>query len=159
REAALMLALPKLVAHDKKRAPGFSKSLEKTDPRKVTSRKALAALPVTRKSDLGSLQRNLPPLGGLNATPVDKLGKLFISPGPIYEPVPRGARPFRRRLSRRRPRAELLRLSLHAGGIDDRVGRAGAGLHGGTDRRRADRDAGGGDPRSAHQRPCRHAAP
>jgi phenylacetate-CoA ligase len=85
-----MLALPKLVAHAKKRAPGFSKILEKIDPRKVTSRKALAALPVTRKSDLGSLQKSLPPLGGLNATPVDKLGKLFISPGPIYEPEGRG---------------------------------------------------------------------
>ena len=85
-----MLALPKLVAHAKKRAPGFSKILEKIDPRKVTSRKALAALPVTRKSDLGSLQKSLPPLGGLNATPVEKLGKLFISPGPIYEPEGRG---------------------------------------------------------------------
>ena len=90
REAALMLALPKLIAHDKRRAPGFSRILEKVDPRKVTSRKALAALPVTRKSDLGALQKALPPLGGLNATPLDKLGKLFISPGPIYEPEGRG---------------------------------------------------------------------
>ena len=90
REAALMLALPKLVAHAKKKAPGFSRILERVDPRKVTSRKALAALPVTRKSDLLSLQRNLPPLGGLNATPVEKLAKLFISPGPIYDPEGRG---------------------------------------------------------------------
>jgi len=90
REAALMLALPKLLAHAKKKAPGFSRILEKVDPRKVTSRKALAALPVTRKSDLISLQKILPPLGGLNATPVEKLAKLFISPGPIYDPEGRG---------------------------------------------------------------------
>ena len=90
REAALMLALPKLVAHAKKRAPGFASILQKVDPRKVTSRKALAALPVTRKSDLIPLQKNLPPLGGLNATPVEKLAKLFISPGPIYDPEGRG---------------------------------------------------------------------
>jgi len=90
REAALMLALPKLVAHAKKRAPGFSRILQKTDAKKVTSRKALAALPVTRKSDLGALQSALPPLGGLNATPVEQLAKLFISPGPIYEPEGRG---------------------------------------------------------------------
>jgi phenylacetate-CoA ligase len=90
REAALMLALPKLVAHAKKRAAGFSKILEQVEPKKITSRKALATLPVTRKSDLVSLQKALPPLGGLNATPVDKLGKLFISPGPIYEPEGRG---------------------------------------------------------------------
>ena len=90
REAALMLALPKLVAHAKRRAPGFSKILEKIDPNKVTSRQALAALPVTRKSDLIHLQKNLPPLGGLNATPVEKLAKLFISPGPIYDPEGHG---------------------------------------------------------------------
>jgi phenylacetate-CoA ligase len=85
-----MLALPKLVAHAKKKAPGFSRILEKVDARKVTSRKALAALPVTRKSDLVSLQKALPPLGGLNATPVEKLAKLFVSPGPIYDPEGRG---------------------------------------------------------------------
>jgi len=85
-----MLALPRLIAHAKKRAPGFAKILEKTDPRKITSRKALAALPVTRKSDLVSLQKDLPPLGGLNATPVGKLAKLFVSPGPIYDPEGRG---------------------------------------------------------------------
>jgi len=90
REAALMLALPKLVAHARKRAPGFARILEKIDAKKVTSRKALAALPVTRKSDLVSLQKNLPPLGGLNATPVEKLAKLFISPGPIYDPEGHG---------------------------------------------------------------------
>jgi phenylacetate-CoA ligase len=90
REAALMLALPKLLAHAKKRAPGFSRILEKVDPRKVTSRKALAALPVTRKSDLIPLQKALPPLGGLNATAVEKLAKLFVSPGPIYDPEGRG---------------------------------------------------------------------
>src|SRR5256885_7273129 len=33
----------------------------------------------------------MPPLGGLNATPVEKLAKLFVSPGPIYEPEGRGA--------------------------------------------------------------------
>jgi phenylacetate-CoA ligase len=45
---------------------------------------------VTRKSDLGSLQKLSPPLGGLNATPLEKLGKLFVSPGPIYDPEGRG---------------------------------------------------------------------
>jgi phenylacetate-CoA ligase len=90
REAALMLALPKLVAHAKKRAPGFARILAETNPAKITSRKALAGLPVTRKSDLVARQRSLPPLGGLNATPVEKLAKLFISPGPIYDPEGRG---------------------------------------------------------------------
>jgi phenylacetate-CoA ligase len=90
REAALMAALPKLVAHAKMNAPGFGRILSGVDPKKVKSLLELAKLPVTRKSDLASLQKEAPPLGGLNATPVEKLAKLFISPGPIYDPEGRG---------------------------------------------------------------------
>jgi phenylacetate-CoA ligase len=86
REKALMAALPGLIAHAKRRAPGFSRILASVDPRKIRSREALARLPITRKSDLGALQKEMPPLGGLNATPVEKLAKLFISPGPVYDP-------------------------------------------------------------------------
>src|SRR6185503_3610214 len=64
--------------------------LKDIEPGKIRNRKALATLPVTRKSDLGALQKAEPPLGGLNATPVGKLGKLFSSPGPVYEPEGRG---------------------------------------------------------------------
>jgi len=86
-----MAALPKHIAHAKRHAPGFARILKDVRPEKINSRKALARLPVTRKSDLASLQKELPPLGGLNATPVEKLAKLFVSPGPIYEPEGRGA--------------------------------------------------------------------
>src|SRR5256885_2575997 len=37
-------------------------------PEKIISRKALARLPVTRKSDLASLQKELPPLGDRKST-------------------------------------------------------------------------------------------
>jgi len=90
REAALMKALPGLIAHAKRRAPGFAEILKEVNPAKIKSRDALTKLPVTRKSDLGRLQKENPPLGGLNATPVEKLAKLFISPGPIYDPEGRG---------------------------------------------------------------------
>ena len=90
REAALMAALPKLIAHARRRAPGFGRILRDVDPAKIGSRKALAALPVTRKSDLAELQAKERPLGGLNATPVAKLAKIFMSPGPVYEPEGRG---------------------------------------------------------------------
>jgi phenylacetate-CoA ligase len=86
REAALMAALPAQIAHARTNAPGFARILADFDPAAVVSRQALAKLPVTRKSDLGELQKALPPLGGLNATPMAKLAKLFVSPGPIYEP-------------------------------------------------------------------------
>ncbi len=86
REAALMAALPRQIAHAIANAPGLAQILKDVEPEKVNSRAALARLPVTRKSDLGELQKAAPPLGGLNATPVAKLAKLFSSPGPLYEP-------------------------------------------------------------------------
>ncbi|MEA3195833.1 MAG: hypothetical protein QOD26_4166 [Betaproteobacteria bacterium] len=88
REAALMAALPKHVAWAKKRAPGFAKILSSISPAKIRSRSALAKLPLTRKSDLAALQKDLPPLGGLNATAP---AKLFVSPGPIHDMEGAGA--------------------------------------------------------------------
>jgi phenylacetate-CoA ligase len=90
REAALFAALPKHIAHAKANAPGFARILKDVDPAAITSRAALARLPVTRKSDLKDRQRGERPLGGLNATPVAKLAKIFVSPGPIYEPEGHG---------------------------------------------------------------------
>jgi len=86
REMALLAMLPAQIAHAKKNAPGFSRILADVDPQAVTSRAALVRLPVTRKSDLADLQKQQPPLGGLNATPLNKLAKIFVSPGPVYEP-------------------------------------------------------------------------
>jgi phenylacetate-CoA ligase len=90
RERDLLARLPQQVAHAKANAPGFARILADVDPRAVTSRAALARLPVTRKSDLKTLQAAARPLGGLNATPVGKLAKLFVSPGQIYEPEGHG---------------------------------------------------------------------
>ncbi len=46
----------------------------------------LPHLPMLRKSDLPALQAAAPPLAGWNATPVEALRRLFVSPGPIYDP-------------------------------------------------------------------------
>ncbi|MSQ19056.1 MAG: phenylacetate--CoA ligase family protein [Betaproteobacteria bacterium] len=86
-----MVALPRQLAHAKTNAPGFSRILAAVDPSAVTSRAALAKLPVTRKSELKELQQALPPLGGLNAIPIGKFKHLFVSPGQIYEPEGFGA--------------------------------------------------------------------
>ena len=86
RERALLAALPGQIAHAKRNAPGWARILAGVDAPAVTSREALAKLPVTRKSDLVALQKAERPFGGLNALPVSKLGKIFVSPGPIYDP-------------------------------------------------------------------------
>jgi phenylacetate-CoA ligase len=85
REAALMAALPEQVARARDKAPGFAEILAGVDAAAVTSREALAALPVTRKSDLMARQAEAPPFGGLAAVPVGEAAHLFASPGPIYE--------------------------------------------------------------------------
>src|SRR5256885_6082264 len=90
RERALMDALPRQIAHAKGKAPGWARILWEVDPAAVTGRAALAKVPVTRKPDLVALQKAEPPFGGLNATPVAQLGRIFVSPGPIYDPVGRG---------------------------------------------------------------------
>jgi phenylacetate-CoA ligase len=86
REGALMAALPAHIGHAKANAAGFARILRDIEPGDIKSRKSLAKLPVTRKSDLSLLQKEHPPLGGLNAAPLEKLAKLFVSPGPIYDP-------------------------------------------------------------------------
>ncbi len=85
REAALLAALPAQIAHAKDKAPGYAEILAQVDAAAVTSREALAALPVTRKSDLMERQAATPPFGGFAAVPVGAAAHLFASPGPIYE--------------------------------------------------------------------------
>ena len=86
RERALLSALPGQIAHARKNAPGFARILAGIDPQAITTRAALAGVPITRKSDLAELQKLDPPLGGLNATQLGKLAKIFVSPGQIYDP-------------------------------------------------------------------------
>ena len=85
REKALMNALPQQIAHAKASAPFFSTWLKDVDPSTVTSRSALARLPVLRKSMLGEVQKKNPPMGGLIAVPMTKVRHIFMSPGPIFE--------------------------------------------------------------------------
>jgi phenylacetate-CoA ligase len=98
REGALMARLPGLIEHAQRDAPGWARRLAGVDPRAVSSRKALAALPVLRKGDLKDLQHADPPFGGLTTVAPGRLGRLFMSPGPIFDPE--GARPDPWRVAR-----------------------------------------------------------
>src|SRR3546814_373183 len=84
REAALMAALPGQLAHAKAKAPAYAEMLAEVDPDAVTSRAALAQLPVTRKSDLMQRQSPAAPFGGFATSPL-AAAHLFASPGPVYE--------------------------------------------------------------------------
>ena len=86
REASLMAALPRVIAAAKEKAPAYRRLFAAIQPEAVADRRALAELPLTRKSDLIELQRQEPPFGGFAAVPVSALRRVFVSPGPIYEP-------------------------------------------------------------------------
>ena len=85
REAALMTALPRIIAAAKQHATAHGERLAKVRPEDITDRRALADLPITRKSALIELQQRNPPFGGFNAVPVGEVARIFASPGPIYE--------------------------------------------------------------------------
>ncbi len=93
REAALMTALPGQVAHAKKSSPALQQILKDVDPASVSSRQALAGLPVTRKHELLERQQagraggGTDVFGGFAAVGYGaQMPRIFSSPGPIYEP-------------------------------------------------------------------------
>src|SRR5215471_7512421 len=91
REAALMTTLRQIIAAAKDRSPAYRHLLAAVQPEDIVDRRTFAELPLTRKSELIDLQRRVPPFGGFVAAPVSSLRRVFMSPGPIYEPE--GRRP------------------------------------------------------------------
>ena len=83
READLMQRLPRLVAKAMK-LKGWQTHFGAIKADTITSRTALATLPVLRKSDLPARQKADPPLDGFVGDTSDD-GRLFASPGPIFE--------------------------------------------------------------------------
>jgi phenylacetate-CoA ligase len=94
REAGWMASLPRLV-EQARGAPAMRECLQDVDAAAVTSRAALARLPVTRKPELlerQKAQRATDPFGGYSTIGWRALRNLsgarrvYQSPGPIYEP-------------------------------------------------------------------------
>ena len=92
REAAHMAALPAQVAHAQRHSQAFAQILHGVDAGGVTSRAALAQLPVTRKSELHARQHaaRAAGMGAFGGFATHGWGAdmphVFASPGPIYEP-------------------------------------------------------------------------
>ena len=78
RDAELLAALPGLLRHAQESAPALALHLAGIGPDGVTSFAALAALPVLRKEELRRLQEADPPFGGLLATQLGRLAKVFV---------------------------------------------------------------------------------
>ncbi len=86
REAQQLRGLAQQVAHAAANAPFYTALLADVDPRAIDDYGAFAALPVTRKAELKEHQAAAPPFGGLTAVAPGALARIFVSPGPIYDP-------------------------------------------------------------------------
>ena len=89
REQDQLAKLNALIARMRDDQPFWADKLSGLAP--LTSLADLAAMPVLRKSDLVELQAKDAPFGGLNGNPVASLRRLFLSPGPIYDPEGRAS--------------------------------------------------------------------
>src|SRR5882757_9381561 len=94
READLFSRLPD-VLRKAMATPAYAERLAGTEPAEIASRAALARLPVLRKSELPALHKAAPPFGGFVFGLPGSFGRLFTSPGPIFEPEPVHADPWR----------------------------------------------------------------
>ncbi len=94
READLFARLPAFLRQACKDAPGLGRWLEGRDLGAITDRAALATLPVLRKAELMAFQQADPPFGGFADVAQLKGNRVFLSPGPLWEPQATGADPW-----------------------------------------------------------------
>ena len=93
RESLLFGRLPALLAAAMK-SDAYAERFSGVDPSTITTRDALARLPILRKSDLPALQRAHRPFGGLSFQNPERFRRLFASPGPIFEAQGSSADPW-----------------------------------------------------------------
>jgi phenylacetate-CoA ligase len=55
-------------------------------PKGIQTVKDLEKVPITKKADLIELQKKYPPFGGFEGIPIGELRRIYVSPGPLYEP-------------------------------------------------------------------------
>jgi phenylacetate-CoA ligase len=81
--------LSQTIDHAYRHAPAVREIFEEAgvSPDQIRSVKDLERLPITRKTDLIDLQKANPPYGGFLTTPPEEVERVFLSPGPVYEPI------------------------------------------------------------------------
>jgi phenylacetate-CoA ligase len=93
RRARLGERLAATVRHAFASAPRARRTLEAAGlaPSDVRGLEDLPRIPATRKDDLPGFQADEAPFGGLAGVPLERLARVFMSPGPIYDPQGAGA--------------------------------------------------------------------
>jgi phenylacetate-CoA ligase len=69
-------------------APAITNKFDSSQvkPGDIRTIKDLERVPITHKNELAELQQKDPPFGGFLGVPIDRLKRICMSPGPIYEP-------------------------------------------------------------------------
>src|SRR3989337_1232624 len=88
REAFQLRILRDAVRHAYENAPAARKKMDAAGikPTNVRDIAGLAKVPLTRKADLKSIQKAELPFGGLAAVPPRAMRRIYVSPGPTYDP-------------------------------------------------------------------------
>lgn len=94
REQDLFGNLPAVLADITARIPGWAKRFKDHDLTKINSREELAKLPVMRKPELMEAQSETPPFGDFVDTSLLAGNRIFMSPGPVWEPQAPGVDPW-----------------------------------------------------------------
>lgn len=91
RQAYQAKRLQAVVKHAYDHSPHFRRRMEaiRLTPAAIKGIEDLNRLAVLKKSSLPQLQKQDPPFGGLLAVPLAEVGRIYQSPGPIYEPESR----------------------------------------------------------------------
>ena len=89
RQSFLNTRLVKAVARAYRGAPAARTLMQYANvkPSDIKTSKDLEKIPITRKGDLIDLQKQNPPSGGCYIGKSDDIERIFISPGPVYEPL------------------------------------------------------------------------
>ncbi|MFW5709362.1 MAG: phenylacetate--CoA ligase family protein [Chloroflexota bacterium] len=79
-----------LVSHAYANAPAIKKIMDDAGvaPDTIQGVSDLPQIPITRKDELVAIHQANPPFGGFLAVDPDTLPRIYISPGPIYDPQP-----------------------------------------------------------------------
>ncbi len=80
--------LQKIIAYGYENAPSLRQIMDTAGitPADIKSIADLPKIPVTTKEQLAQMQNDAPPFGGWLTVPISQLKRIFVSPGPIFEP-------------------------------------------------------------------------
>ncbi len=94
RQQSWFAGLPQALLQATNDCPGLAQHLDGHNLNQIDSAEALSSLPVLRKSDLIAAQTKNPPFGGFVNTNSLAGCRVFMSPGPVWEPQPGGEDPW-----------------------------------------------------------------